>query len=59
MYECADVPVSVTVTLGVSVYNGPHSSEECIRSADEALYLGKKQGRNQVVIADLITEIKR
>ncbi len=52
MYERADVPVSVTVTLGVSVYNESHSIEECIRSADEALYLGEKQGRNQVVIAD-------
>lgn len=51
-HECIDVPFSVTVTMGVSVYDGSCSIEECIRRADDALYKGKKDGRNQVVVAD-------
>lgn len=51
-HNCIDASVSVTVTLGVSVYDGSCSIEECIRSADDALYEGKKGGRNQVVISD-------
>ncbi len=50
-HHCSDVSVSVTVTLGVSVYEGSDSIEGCIRSADDGLYKGKKQGRNQVVVA--------
>ena len=51
-YECRGVSVSVTVTLGISIYDGSCSLEECIRRADDALYKGKKQGRNQVVVTD-------
>ena len=49
-HECGKNSVSVTITLGVYIYNGSCSIEECIRRADEALYQGKKQGRNQVVV---------
>lgn len=51
-YKCEDVPVSVTVTLGACIYDGSCSIDECLRRADDALYRGKKQGRNQVVIAE-------
>jgi diguanylate cyclase (GGDEF)-like protein len=51
-HDCIDVPVSVTVTLGICVYDGSYSIEECIRRADDALYEGKKRGRNQVVVSD-------
>ena len=51
-HECGAVSVSVTVTLGISVYDGSCSIEECIRRADAALYDGKKRGRNQVVVSD-------
>lgn len=43
---------SITVTLGVCMYDGSCDIEACIRRADEALYRGKNQGRNQVVWAD-------
>ncbi len=49
--DCSDVSVSITVTLGVCVYEGFGTIEGCIRSADDALYRGKKQGRNQIVLA--------
>ncbi|MBN2431338.1 MAG: tetratricopeptide repeat protein [Acidobacteria bacterium] len=44
-------PVSVTVTMGVNVYDKPNPINECIRGADEALYQGKLNGKNQVVRA--------
>lgn len=51
-HDCVDGGVSTTVTLGVCVYDGSCTLEACIRRADEALYRGKNQGRNQVVLAD-------
>ena len=50
--EWSEDAASVTVTLGISVYDGSCSMEECIRHADDALYKGKNQGRNRVVVAD-------
>ncbi len=50
-HDCIDIDVSVTVTLGVCVYDGSCSIETCIKTADSALYRGKKLGRNRVVLA--------
>jgi len=50
--ECAGPPCAVTVTLGVSVYDGTCPVDTCISRADDALYRGKKQGRNQVALSD-------
>ena len=50
--DLVDVNISVTATLGVCVYDGSCSIETCIRQADDALYKGKKQGRNQIVLAN-------
>ena len=47
-----DASVSVTVTLGICVYDGSCSIEDSIKSADTALYEGKKYGRNQVRFAN-------
>lgn len=43
--------LSVTVSLGVSSYpvDGPRSTEELIKMADQAVYTAKRNGRNQVV----------
>jgi diguanylate cyclase (GGDEF)-like protein len=50
-HDCIDDDVPITVTAGVCVYDGSCAIEECIRRADEALYKGKIQGRNQVVLS--------
>lgn len=45
--------LSITITAGVSKINEQDNSvEEIFKRADIALYLGKKQGRNQVVVAE-------
>lgn len=45
--------LTVTVTAGVAKINAQDSSvEDVFKRADQALYLGKKQGRNQVVLAE-------
>ena len=41
--------ICVTVTLGVEPYNEGYTASEWINSADEKLYEGKKNGKNQVV----------
>ena len=43
--------VRCTVTMGVSSYTPPASLDECIRAADDALYTGKRGGKNTVVLA--------
>ena len=48
-FEGEDASGPVTLTLGVAVF--PHdaaSAEELIQKADEALYQGKRQGKNRV-----------
>lgn len=39
----------ITITVGVSVYDQTNDLKEIVRQADEALYYGKENGRNQVV----------
>jgi len=43
--------LSVTMTFGISVYNDNESIDDMIKKADDALYKGKKTGRNCVVTA--------
>ncbi|MDF1617386.1 sensor domain-containing diguanylate cyclase [Petrocella sp. FN5] len=38
---------NITITIGLSVCEDRSSLDYCINQADEALYLGKKNGRNQ------------
>lgn len=44
--------ILVTMTFGLSIYQGDDDNiESCIKRADQALYEGKKQGKNRVVTA--------
>ncbi len=41
---------SITITIGVEEYDFSSPMEELLNSADEKLYMGKKTGRNRVVV---------
>jgi len=43
--------LNITMTFGVSVYDRPMNIDQCIKMADEALYEGKKKGKNCVVMS--------
>ena len=47
-YEGSDL--RITVTIGVCSYNESLSSDIWISKADEKLYFGKNNGKNQVVL---------
>jgi diguanylate cyclase len=44
-------PLRITLTMGVSEHQKDEPLDQLIRRADEALYRGKAQGRDQVVLA--------
>jgi len=48
-YEYQANQFSVTMTFGVTVYDGSCDVDTCIKHADEVLYAGKRGGRNRVV----------
>ncbi|MCK4654413.1 MAG: GGDEF domain-containing protein [Candidatus Cloacimonetes bacterium] len=50
-YVFSDKKIPITMTFGVSVYNKPMDLDLCIKKADEALYKGKKRGKNCVVLS--------
>jgi diguanylate cyclase (GGDEF)-like protein len=43
-------PVRVTMTFGVSAFADRRSVDDCVRLADAALYAGKGEGKNRVVV---------
>ncbi len=49
-YVFSNIKIELTMTFGVSVYDRPMDIDQCIKIADEALYKGKKQGKNCVVM---------
>ena len=50
-FRYKDHEFSITITFGISEFKKNDKIDECIRKSDEALYRGKEQGRNQVVVA--------
>lgn len=47
--NCTDLVSRVTVSIGISVYDGMNY-ESSVANADEALYYAKQHGRNRVVL---------
>lgn len=45
----ADGPISITLSIGVTLAGPDESTDALIARADDAMYEAKKQGRNQVV----------
>ncbi len=43
---------SVTVTFGMTRYDQDRPLDLCVKQADDALYRGKQQGRNTVIVAE-------
>ncbi|MCP4221566.1 MAG: GGDEF domain-containing protein, partial [bacterium] len=52
-YYYKERELSITMTFGVSVFDGTCSIDDCFKKADDAMYLGKQQGRNRVVVAEV------
>jgi len=50
-FEYADQDLSVTMTFGIATFHKGESLDHCIARADAALYRGKEQGRNQVIVS--------
>jgi diguanylate cyclase (GGDEF)-like protein len=48
-YEGVDI--AVTATFGVAAYAGEEDYQDLVRRADAAMYRGKAEGRNRVVVA--------
>ncbi len=48
-YTFKNIELKVTLTLGVSSYRAGNEIENVIKSADNKLYRGKQNGKNQVV----------
>lgn len=51
-YRYNDHRLAITMTFGVSEFNGTKNIDAAIKSADEALYSGKVRGKNCVVNMD-------
>lgn len=47
-YEYAKKTFSITITLGISRYDGQRDIDDTVKLADEALYKGKREGRNRI-----------
>jgi diguanylate cyclase (GGDEF)-like protein len=50
IFEYADLSLSVTMTFGIATFRNGDTLDNCIGSADAALYQGKEQGRNRVTV---------
>lgn len=48
--EHPDNPIRLTVSLGICTFQRNQTIDECIRSADQALYEAKAVGRNRLAV---------
>ncbi|MDX1405017.1 MAG: GGDEF domain-containing protein [Woeseiaceae bacterium] len=56
-FQWQDRPVEITLSLGVAeVSSETKSFDQLIKAADRALYAAKREGRDQVAIADSVTQ---
>lgn len=46
--------IYISITIGLKAYDGDYDIRQILKMADDALYLGKEKGRNQVVNYDEI-----
>lgn len=53
LYKCDVEEISVTITMGIAEYSDELGIEGTIKKADDALYKGKRNGKNQVILASL------
>ena len=51
VFEAKGGRIPVTMTFGVAAWDPSLSVDACTKLADEALYAGKHQGRNRVILA--------
>ena len=51
LFEIDGQSFHISMTFGVAIFDHCREIRNCLKCADEALYRGKKNGRNQVVIA--------
>ena len=49
--QAAGLTSNITLTFGVAVFDRPMRVDACLKQADDALYAGKREGRNRVVSA--------
>ncbi len=48
VYDYQNHQLKITLTFGVSIFSRRMQVEQCLKMADEALYEGKRQGKNCV-----------
>ncbi len=51
-FEVAGQPIAVSISIGVSQYDGVELSDQTVGRADTALHAAKKGGRNRVELAE-------
>ena len=51
LFDCATGQIKVTLTFGISVFMGNEALDKLISKSDGALYEGKQNGRNRVVLS--------
>ncbi len=49
-YPYSDQSLAISMTFGVSMYQAGEGMHACLIHADQALYQGKEQGKNRVVV---------